>query len=317
MMNNLSQIADFLKENNNYVILPHKNPDGDCLGSTTALLKALWSMGKNAKIILPSQVNERLSFVWDDSFSEGDFETDAVVCVDVASIQMMGDTYEKVFKTAPISVCIDHHGTNEGYAQLNYVDSSSAAAGEIIFELIGLMGAQIDSDIAERLLVAIADDTGCFQYSNTTSRTHEIASHLYKRDIDSQGIMNRLYSFHKKSEIEILKKMLANMEFHYDGKVCVTHIDYESVSALGGDFSQSDAWIGLLRSVENVEVGILFKIHSVSEVKVSLRSNKYVDVSEVAKAFGGGGHVRASGVTFFEHWEKAKSKLIEKLKEMV
>lgn len=317
MMNKLSQIADYLRENDNYVILPHKNPDGDCLGSTTALFKALCKLGKKAKIILPSNVNERLSFIWDDSFSEGDFEVGAVVCVDVASFGMMGEMYEKIFMQSPFSICIDHHGTNEGYADLNYVDSGSAAAGEIIFELIGLLGVDIDAEIAERLIVAIADDTGCFQYSNTTAKTHAIASELYKKEIDSQSIMNRLYNFHKKSEIEILKKMLANMEFYYDGKVCVTYIDYEAVSGSGGDFSQSDAWIGLLRSVENVEVGILFKIHSESEVKVSLRSNEYVDVSEVAKAFGGGGHVRASGVTFFEHWESAKDKLIEKLEKMV
>jgi len=317
MMNKLTEIADYLKENNNYAILPHKNPDGDCLGSSTALFLALKSIGKNVRIVLPSPVNERLSFLWDDSFSEGNFEVETVICIDVASFGMMGDMYEQIFTSAPARICIDHHGTNEGYAGLNYVDSSSAATGEIIFDLICLMGLKFDSDIAQRLLVAIADDTGCFQYSNTTFRTHEVASELYKHDIDSRSIMNRLYNFHKKSEIEILKILLRNIEYYCGGKVCMTHITHEDVVTCGGDFSQADAWISLMRSAENVEVGMLFKVHSESEVKVSLRSNEYVDVAEVAHTFGGGGHVRAAGVTFSENWNDAKSKLIKKLEKLV
>ena len=317
MNNELLQIADYISDNNNFVIIPHKNPDGDCLGSSTALLKALRGMGKNAKIALPTPVGERLKFIWDEDFAKGDFETECVICVDVASTGMMGDLYEEIFKMIPCSVCIDHHETNSGFAMMNYVDSSAASTGEIIYELLGMMNVEPDADICERLLVSIADDTGCFQYSNTTSRTHEIASKLYLKDIDSQGIMKRLYNFHKTFEIEILKTLLNNMEFCCSGKVCMTHIDYETVKNSGGDFAGADAWIGLLRSVENVEVGILFKIHSDSEVKVSLRSNDYVDVSSLAKSFGGGGHIRAAGVTFFEPWKDAKKALVEKLEKLV
>ena len=317
MMNELNHIANYLKENDNFLIIPHKNPDGDCLGSATALLMCLKKSGKNAKIILPSQVSERLSFIWNDSFSEGDFEPETVVCVDVASVGMMGDLYESVFKKAQSTICIDHHETNAGHAGLNFVDASAAATGEIIYRLICLMGCNPDSKICESLLVAIADDTGCFQYSNTTSETHRIASELYKKDINSQDIMKRLYNFHRKCELEILKKLLVNMEYYCNGKVCMTHIDYKTVTECGGDFAGADAWISLLRSAENVEVGILFKIHSESEVKASLRSNDYVDVSEVAKSFGGGGHVRAAGVTFYVEWEQARGKLIAGLEKLV
>ena len=149
MMNKLSEISEYLKLNDNYVIIPHKNPDGDCVGSATALLMALRKLGKNVRVALPSPINERLSFLWDDSFSEGMQESWIAVCTDVASTEMMGTLYEKLFKTASAGICIDHHGTNRGYADMNYVDPAAAATGEIIYDLIKLLGVGIDVDIAE------------------------------------------------------------------------------------------------------------------------------------------------------------------------
>lgn len=314
---NTAKIAEYLKQNNNYHIIVHKNPDGDCLGSAKALCLCLRQMGKNAKIILPGEVSNRLSFMWDKSLCEGDFHGETVIAVDVASFGQMGDLYETVFKNSRNTICIDHHGTNTGYAEINLIDAQSAATGEIIFDIISCMNAQITDQIAESLLISIADDTGSFQYSNTTSRTHKIISELYKVISNAEPIMRRLYGTHSQGEIAALKIIIPTVQYHLGGKVCTMCADIKEIESAGAESSNVDAWVGLPRSVMGVEVGMMIKILGENEVKVSLRSNDYVDVAALAALFGGGGHKRAAGVTFFESAESAKEKILKELEKLV
>jgi len=218
-MNSAKKIADYLLNNDNYHIIVHKNPDGDCLGSSKALCLALQSIGKKAKIILPNPPSSRLRFFWDEELELGDFPCDNVISVDVASYGQMGDLYDVIFKNAPYSICIDHHGTNEGYAKLNYVDFTSSSTGELIFEIIELMDIDITEKIAKSLLISIADDTGCFQYSNTSARTHLTAAKLYEIIPDPEPTMRALYNTHSLGEIEALKHIMPSLEYHLGGRV--------------------------------------------------------------------------------------------------
>ena len=316
-MNTLAQISAYLKQNNNYAIITHKNPDGDCLGCAKALCLALKNMGKNACVVLPNPQSPRHEFMWDNSLEEKSFTPQCALCVDVASISQMGNSFEETFQKLSESVCIDHHGTNNGFADLNYIDSKSAACGEIIYELLVEMGAQINEEIAKALLVAIADDTGSFQYSNTSAKTHEIVSQLYKIIPNPEPIMRALYGTHTIGEIDTLKEIIPSIEYHLEGKVCFMTANLEAIVNLGADPSNVDAWLGLPRSAVGVEVAAVFKIHSQNEVKVSFRSNDYVDVSALASKFGGGGHIRAAGATFFEDVNSAKEKILKELKKLV
>jgi len=316
-MNTIAQTASYLANHDNFIIIPHRSPDGDCLGSSSALLLALRSLGKNARIALPTPATERLSFIWSSDYEQGDFEPEVAVAVDVADTYMMLGLYDEIFAKAKSTVCIDHHATNPAFANVNCIDATAAAAGEIVSEVIEAMGVTLNRDIAERLYVAIADDTGGFQYSNTTHRTHRIASKLFKSGIDSAGIMKALFATHTKAELELLKFVTARMEYHFGGKVCLSWVDSEALKASDAQMPNADAWIGLTRSGEGVEVGLMFKLIDDEEIRVSLRSNNYVDVSAVAKKFGGGGHVRAAGITFYESFESAKAKLLAELEKLV
>jgi len=316
-MNTIQQTANFLADHDNFIIIPHRSPDGDCIGSSASLLLALRSLGKKAKIALPSPITERLMFIWDESYENGDFSPETVIAVDVADPQMMLGLYDEFFASAKHTVCIDHHGTNSGYADVNCILSDAAAAGEIVFQIIEELGVCIDKKIAERIFVAISDDTGGFQYSNTTDNTHRIAAKLYKSGINSSEIMRLLFDTHTKCEMELLKYVTSRMQYHLDGKVCTTWIDDVALKACNAQMHNADAWIGLTRSSDGVEVGIMFKLITDKEVRVSLRSNKYVDVSAVARKFGGGGHVRASGVTFYDGMEDAREKLLDELAKLV
>ena len=316
-MNMAKQIADYLTKNDNYHIIVHKNPDGDCLGSAKALCLALRSIGKNAKVILPNPPSVRLMFMWEESLELGDFPCETAVCTDVASFGQMGDLFESVFKNAPHSICIDHHGTNDGYANINYIDSQSAATGEMIYKIIEAMGVELTVSMAKSLLVSLADDTGSFQYSNTTVRTHVIAARLYEIIPDPEPVMRALYGTHTFEEVEVLKEVIPSLEYHFGGSVCFMFADVSKIVSMGAEASNIDAWVGIPRSVKGVEVAAIFKIHSPTEVKVSFRSNEYIDVSVLAAKFGGGGHMRAAGATFFESADSAKEKILEELKKLV
>lgn len=316
-MCDVKKIADYLLENNNYYIVVHKNPDGDCLGSAKAMCLALRQIGKNAKVVLPNAVSPRLEFMWDTGLEQGDFPCVTAVFVDVASLGQMGQLYDSVFKSAPRSICIDHHGTNSGFADLNLIDGTSAATGELIYDIIVEMNISLTEDIAKALLVSVADDTGSFQYSNTTAKTHAVASELYRIIPDSEPIMRALYGTHTINELEVLKLIIPSFEYHLNGKVCFVTADVAQIEKIGADRSNIDAWIGLPRSVEGVEVAAVFKIISPNEIKVSFRSNDYVDVSSLAKNLGGGGHIRASGTTLNDSIDIAKKKVLALLEKLV
>ena len=316
-MNTLKETADFIASHNNFIIIGHKNPDGDCVGSCSALCMALRSLGKNAAVVFPSPVPKRLYFIWDDALSDVNFKAECAISVDVASDYMMNDLYDNIYIKAKYRICIDHHGTNGGFGDVNYVDAKSAAAGEIVYDLINSMPAEISKEAAACLLVSIADDTGCFQYSNTTAKTHLTAAALYEKGIEADKIMKRLFGTNTREEMNILKIFTDHMEYYFDDKVCISHITAEEVSGCGADMAQVDAWVGMPRSVSGVEAGVVFKIYSEKEVKVSLRSNEYTDVSAVAAAFGGGGHARAAGVTMYEPYESAKEKILAALEKLV
>ncbi len=319
MNSNLKNIGDIIRNNDDFVLIPHKNPDGDCLGSVVALARAIKSMGKKVKIALVNSIPQRLEFLWDSSFL-ADNKKPSKVCitVDVAATYMIDDLKEKLLDRAEISCCIDHHGTNAGFAQVNHVDPSAAAAGEIIFELIYDI-LKLDTDIItnECIYSAIASDTGSFQYSNTTSKTHNIASRLIESGIDAPRIMRNLFEKKQISSLMLMNDIIQNMEFYYDGRLCIVTLDEAMLKKHGMTFSDADEYSSLPRSIDGVEVGAILKVYTKDEVKISFRSNEYVDVAHLAKNLGGGGHVHAAGVTLNTGAEDAKKIIIDKIGEVL
>ena len=314
----IKKIAKFIIAKNNYIIIPHRNPDGDCLGSAIALAYGLRSMGKTAYVTLPNEPSDRLSFLWDDSLkAPEEFSCQVCISVDVASPYMMAQLEDEIFNKAPHTVCIDHHGTNTCFAQHNLVDSDAAACGEVIFRLLEHMGVDIDTRTATAIYVAIASDTGSFRYSNTTGETHRITAELIDMGIDAAGIMKRLFETRKPGELGAMAGIVSNMEYHFDGKVCLTYVDKSLLDEYGVTFDGVDEYVSLPRSIEGVEVGIFLKCYGPGETKVSLRSGEYVNVADIAASLGGGGHIRAAGVTIFDNLANTKKIILDKLKTLL
>jgi len=298
-MKDIAKIAKVIKKNNSFAIAVHMNPDADCLGSSSALIFALRAMGKSAHIVLDGNVPKRLSGIaYEDFLGNPDDSYDVCLAVDVAATYMMGDIYEKTFKKAAVTCCLDHHGTNSGYADYNHVDADAAAAGEIIFALLNdYLKIKMTSEIARCLYAAIASDTGSFQYSNTTKKTHAIASKLLDWDFDAPALMRDLFEKKSLNQLRLHSEVVSKLEFCFDGRVCIAVVDNDILEKHGMTFEQADDLASLPRSIEGVEIGLYVKVRGENEVKISLRSNEYADVSKIAQTLGGGGHIRAAGVT--------------------
>lgn len=313
------KIAEAVKQNSSIAIIIHVNPDSDCLGSASALITALRCMGKKAHIFVDSPIPGRLSFLADeDYFASGADDYDVCIAVDVAAEYMMGSMKEKVFDKSPVRCCIDHHGTNKGYAQYNCIDPSAAAAGEIMYVFIrDYLKVEITADIALRLYAAIASDTGSFQYSNTTARTHIIASELMAKGIDAPFVMRTLFERKRIEQLKLRAEVIENLKFYNDGKICVAVVDNDMLSRYKMAFEEADDIAGLPRSIIGVEVGVYIKVKAPREIKASLRSNEYVDVSSVAASLGGGGHIRAAGVTINASQDEAEKMIIDALEKVM
>lgn len=316
----MKKIASVLLDAKKIALIIHVNPDSDCVGSAAALALTLRNMGKKADIFCDSDIPNRLSFLVKDKelFGPLDSVYDVCLCVDVAENYMMGKYYGSLFKRTGITCCIDHHGTNSGYAEYNYIDPEASAAGEILYFFIkDYLGQPLTFDSAACLYAAIAGDTGSFRYSNTTCRTHRVAGELIGYGIDNAKIMRLMFEQKTAEQLKLNAEVISGLEFFENGKICVATVDEAMLCKYGINFGEADDIASIPRQITGVEVGVYIKVKGDSDCKLSLRSNEYVDVAEIAKNLGGGGHIRAAGVTLNMTKDDAKRTVLEEIKKVI
>ena len=314
----MKDIARKLEENNSIALVIHVNADADCVGSAVALLKVLRSMDKKVHIFCDGDIPARLSFLINEDYFASEDVYDVCIAIDVAEKGMMGAMEDEIYNIAPVKCCLDHHSTNKGYADYNYIDPKASAAGEIVYAFIkDFLNQEITSDIAMHLYAAIASDTGSFKYSNTTERTHEIASKLIATGFDAPHVMRVLFERKTKEQLMLNSEVISNLEFHMEDKVCVAVVDEKMLSKYNLDFGEADDIASIPRSIVGVEVGVYIKLKGENDCKISLRSNEYVDVAAIAKSLGGGGHIRAAGVTVKDSPAKAKEIILDLIQKVI
>lgn len=286
----LKEVAQLILQHNNFEILTHNYPDGDCIGCAFALAHALKQIGKNARVITTDR-QKKFEFIF-SAYEAPEFEAEYIISTDVADEKLLGNN-RKLYE-GRIDLCIDHHISNRVDAPNKYVDGSAAAAGEIIFELIPLLGAKYTKKIADCLYTALSTDTGCFCYSNTTSRTMRIAADLLDLGCDSAYINKIMFETKSKARIELERKILENMIFCADNKCAIIYTTREMTDGLGDDETEGIASIP--RQIEGVKMGITVR-EKENDYKVSVRTNDGVDACAFCSRFGGGGHIAAAGCT--------------------
>jgi len=313
----LNDIVSIIKDKEKILILPHVSADGDALGSSIALGLAIEKLGKQVKIYLEEGLQKKYDFLPGQHLIEiyegkNGFKSEVAIALDTADEGRLGKRIE-IFKEAGVTINIDHHNTNPLYADFNYVQPHSSAVGEIIYRIIKMMDLTIDTNISICLYVAISTDTGGFRYSNTTPETHRITSDLIRIGVDVSDISRRLFETNSYEKIKLMGVAIDTLELLGNGKIAFHTITNEVMKTIGAKEEECDGLVNIGRSIEGVEVAILLRELENGEIRVNLRSNTYVDVSEIAGFFSGGGHTRAAGCTLKGDIESAKQKLVDKI----
>ena len=310
----LREVADNLLTNDNILILTHKNPDGDTQGSAIALCLALKSCGKCAYILPNEGTTPRFKARLMSLEAPSDFTPDYVVAVDSATEDRLCLSASEY--NGKVNLAVDHHISHKEYAEKTYV-GDNAACGEIIWEIITLMGVEITDKIAEALYIAISTDTSCFLNANTTSRTHEIVSKFFGTVPNVPALHREFFVVKSKARLAIESILISSITFHFGGAVAVMRLTLADVKKTNASEDDLDNIVALARSIDGVELGILLRETADGGVKASLRSSDKFNSSDICAIFGGGGHVRAAGATLCGmSLEAAENAIIKALGDM-
>jgi bifunctional oligoribonuclease and PAP phosphatase NrnA len=291
----LKETADFLMQNDKFLLLCHVSPDGDTVGSAVALARALMAKGKLVNIKCGDPFGKDFDFMF-EGLEFPEFKPEHIVAVDVADPKLLGDEYNKIYG-GKVELCIDHHESNLMYAEKTYLEPDSASVAEIIYLLLEEMNAEITPIIASCLFTGVSTDTGCFRFSNTTVRTFQIAARLTEMGADTYNIIQVFFETKTKTYAALERLALESMRFYFSDRcalICVTQDMYEKT---GSNETETTKLANLPRMVEGVLVGVVMRELSDGKFKASLRTHGDVDASAICKRLGGGGHRGAAACT--------------------
>ena len=304
--------AAWLLERDNFCILTHVRPDGDTMGSASALCVGLRQMGKTAHLLYNDGVSPFLDKCQVGLTKQWPEEGDTLVTVDVASPNMLPEAW-RVLQDR-IGLRIDHHGSATSFTPEELVDATAAACGEIVYDVLMAMGAEMTKELAWRLYIAISTDTGCFRYANTTAATYRVAAACAETGAELYPITMELFDTTSISELKLQNWMVDHATFLCGGKAAVCAIP----KALEETVSKEDleGISGFLRSLEGIKMAATIR-QTETGCKVSVRAVPGFDAAAVCKKFGGGGHKGAAGAGFEMSLEEAAKVIAQALTEAV
>lgn len=302
----------------NIFMASHVQPDGDNLGSLLGLGLALKKLGKSVYMLKSDTIPKDFMFLPSINLIQEyeEDEIDVFITLDSSDEERLGDNKELIKKANEV-INIDHHLSNTNYGSINIVDSNAAATCELVFKLIKSLNVDIDKDIATCLYTGISTDTGSFMYENANEETHLIAAELLKVGIDKQNININIWQNKTLQKTRLFIKTLETLEMYFDDKVAIIEVTKDNLSSVGASMEDSEGIVSFIRDIDTVEVAIMLKEFDENEIKVSMRSKKHIDVSEICLSFNGGGHKRAAGCTIHSNLEKAKKDLLNELKKRI
>lgn len=315
-MQELLKIRNVLTTNKEVAIISHSNPDGDALGSQIALSLALEKLGVQTLLINKDSVPPSFQFLPNREkikpLDKIDQLPTVLIFVDCATLDRTGYDTEKLNNDGRVFINIDHHISNDKFANINWVEEKAAATSEMIYDLISLLQVKIDEDIATTLYTGISTDTGSFLYDNTTSTTHQVASDLINKGADISKLRVNFYENTSKGRLNLLKIGLNNLSFAQNDEICWMAFTYSEISNSNALDADGDGLINYVKNISGVEVALVFREIEPGKTKVSLRSKSWFDVNELAAYFQGGGHARASGCVIEGEQQEIIKRVISK-----
>jgi phosphoesterase RecJ-like protein len=311
-----------IKRNKRFLITAHTNLEGDALGSELAFYKLIRRMRKEAIIINEDPLPYGYGFMpqagnikrFNKKFR--DMEFDCFVTLDCSDLKRCGEV-AKLASCAKTILNIDHHISNENFADINWVDPKASSCSELIYRLYKKLGIPFDKETAILLYVGILTDTGSFRYTNTSWLTHKIASELLKYGLDVSGIYQNAFENIPFADLKLLTKILPAIRRDPSGRIIWFEIKNKILKHRKICLDLSERLLSFARSIKDVEVAVIFKenLKVKDEIRVNFRSQGKVDVNRIASFFGGGGHRTASGATVKGKLETVARKVLAKIKE--
>ncbi|MFN8002329.1 MAG: bifunctional oligoribonuclease/PAP phosphatase NrnA [Acidobacteriota bacterium] len=313
----LGQVIELIEKHERFAITSHIRPDGDSLGSSLALCWILRGLKKDAEVImcdhvphayrkLPGAEDVRVVKDIDRSY-------DAVFVIECSDVDRPGLPSLK----DQFVVNIDHHSTTALFGDLNWIDSTAAAVGEMIYNLAKAIGSKISSEIASCVYAALLTDTGSFHFSNTTERTFKIASELVRHGAQPAKLSQAIFYNYPYAKVRLVGAVLSTLQRDETGRIAWIKMSKDAMSQTGATEDDSDGIINYPLTVGDVEAVAFFRELPNDTYRISLRSKNRVNVARVAEQFGGGGHANAAGFTIKANYETLSSEVIEKLKDAV
>lgn len=314
-MNSLAEVAAALDRAQKVLLCGHEMPDGDSLGSVLALGLTLEKLGKKVTMAGPDPVPLMYSFLpGAERFVAGappGGGYDTLVTLDCSVPERLGTGYRELLLSGEMSVInIDHHAGTVPFGTTRYVDRQAAAVGEIIFDLIELMGVELTTDVATCLYTAIITDTGSFRYDSITPDTHRRVAKLLDTGVPASRVNVMLYEDKPGAAIRLLGAALNTLNISPCGKVGWMTVSRKTLQDAGAEDEHTEGLVNYARRIKGVEIGLLFRELADGRYKVSFRSKDFADVNRLAALFGGGGHTRAAGCVLRGDLEDIKKRIV-------
>ena len=304
----VQETADFLRTLDEVLILTHVRPDGDTVGCAAALCRALRGMGKAAYLLPNPEITGTYEPYAASLWAPEGYVPQSVVSVDIAAPNLLPDN--ALPYKGGICLAIDHHGSQEFFAERTCLDAEAAACGEIVYEIVGRL-TDITPEIAMALYVAVSTDCGCFVYANTTARTHRIAAALMDCGIDAAPVNKALFRTKSRTRLAMEAWMAEWAEYYDHDRVVVMQIPL----SLCLDYKATEADVEELSSlaalVEGTDCGVTLRELKDGRVKISLRTGPRVNATEVCALLGGGGHAAAAGATLHGTLSEVKQAVLQ------
>lgn len=311
-----AEIGDALARHQSFVLISHVRPDGDAIGSQIALGAALIAAGKSVHLINEDGLPENLAFLEGSELIQTPpaepLDIEVAIALDTATKPRLGEHALHAASRAKLWINIDHHVSNPRYGDLNLIDSTSPATGQILYDLITTLGLPMPTASRDAIYVAVSTDTGSFQYPATTARTYDMAADLIRRGLDVGTLNSRTYDEHPYRRLELMRALLNTLERSPDGRVAHWELRDEVRTTLALRPEDSEGLIDIIRAIRGVQVAVFFEELPDGKIRVSMRSkDRRVDVCQIALAFGGGGHALAAGIRMSGPLEAAKTRVLD------
>ncbi len=315
MNNTFEEIAEKLNAAKRVAVFCHTRPDGDALGSGLALCIALENLGKTAYMCCEEAPPEK--FLYNPSMQKvlteaPNLDYDVLVSVDCADVTRMGVFSKRYKKFKKTTVNIDHHISNDCYGKLNYVKECPASC-EIVTEFLIAAGYEITEEIANLLMLGLITDSGNFTHQDVTENTFKTAAYLRARGADVNSINYNMFTRQTKARALLYGRVMRNIRFALDDRLAYIVINESDVVECGADKSLTEGFVDFPLTIDGVEVSISILEFKKNQYKASLRSKGRVNVNAVATAFGGGGHVLASGCMLFAELDEVIKALTDEV----